>query len=66
MLRMAENVEAVGSAEGEGAEPSPEKGGFYPVAECSGANVGATNGETEGAPLKSRLRRDGQRAARGW
>ena len=66
MLRMAENVEAVGSAEGEGAEPSPEKVGFSPVAECSGANVGATIGETEGAPLKCRLRLDRQRAARGW
>jgi len=66
MLRMAENVGAVGSAEGEGAEPSPEKVGFSPVAECSGANVGATIGETEGAPLKCRLRLDRQRAARGW
>ena len=66
MLRMAENVETVGSVEGEGAEPSPEKVGFSPVAECSGANVGATIGETEGAPLKCRLRLDRQRAARGW
>jgi hypothetical protein len=66
MLRMAENVEAVGSAESEGAEPSPEKVGFSPVAECSGANIGATIGETEGAPLKCRLRLDRQRAARGW
>jgi hypothetical protein len=66
MLRMAENVEAVGSAESEGAEPSPEKVGFSPVAGRSGANIGATIGETEGAPLKCRLRLDRQRAARGW
>jgi hypothetical protein len=61
MLRMAENVEAVGSAESEGAEASPEKVGFSPVAGRSGANIGARIGDTEGAPLKCRLRLDRQR-----
>ena len=63
---MAENVEAVGSAESKGAEASPEKVGFLPVAGRSGANIGARIGDTEGAPLKCRLRLDRQRAARGW
>jgi hypothetical protein len=63
---MAENVEAVGSAESEGAEASPEKVGFSPVSGRSGANIGARIGDTEDAPLKCRLRLDQQRAARGW
>ena len=63
---MAESVEAVGSAESEGAEASPENEGFSPVAGRSGANIGARIGDTEDAPLKCRLRLDRQRAARGW
>jgi hypothetical protein len=56
MLRMAENVEAVGSAESEEAEASTEKVGFSPVSGRSGANIGARIGDTEDAPLKCRLR----------
>jgi hypothetical protein len=63
---MAENVEAVGSAESEGAEASAEKVGFSPVSGRNGANIGARIGDTEDAPLKCRLRLDRQRAARGW
>jgi hypothetical protein len=63
---MAESVEAVGSAESEGAEASPENVGFSPVSGRSGANIGARIGDTEDAPLKCRLRLDRQRAARGW
>jgi hypothetical protein len=63
---MAENVEAVGSAESEEAEVSAEKVGFSPVFGRSGANIGARIEDTEDAPLKCRLRLDRQRAARGW
>ena len=70
MWKMAENVEAVGSAESEEADASAEKVGFSPVWTpvfgCSGANIGARIGDTEDAPLKCRLRLDRQRAARGW
>ena len=37
-------MEAVGSAESEGAEASPEKVGFSPVSGRSGANIGARIG----------------------
>jgi hypothetical protein len=69
MWKMAENVEAVGSAESVEAVASAEKLGFSPVwtpvSWCSSEDIGARIGVNEEAPLNCRLRLDRQRAVNG-
>jgi hypothetical protein len=69
MWKMAENVEAVGSAESVEAVASAEKLGFSlvwtPVSWRSSEDIGTRIGVNEEAPLNGRLRLDRQRAANG-
>jgi hypothetical protein len=69
MWKMAENVEAVGSAKSVEAVASAEKLGFSPVwtpvSCCSSEDSGAWIGVNKEAPLSCRLRLDRQRAADG-
>jgi hypothetical protein len=69
MWKMAENVEAVGSAESVEAVASAKRLGFSPVWTPvywrSSEDMGARIADTEEAPLNCRLRLDRQRAASG-